>query len=141
MERAKKTNVLIIDDEKSIRESLQRMLERQEYRVFTAGDGEEGLRITHERNIDIALVDIVMPKMDGLEFLKQVHHSNPKIEVIMVTGQSTVERCVKAIEYGASGYLLKPVWFNDILDSITKAEKAIKEKESMLRKAMHHAKL
>lgn len=136
MDLIKKTNVLIVDDEKDVRESLQRMLERQEYRVFIAGDGEEALKIGQERNIDIALVDIVMPKMDGIEFLRQVRHFNPKMEVIMMTGQSTVERCVKAIEYGASSYLLKPVWFNDILDAISKAEKTIKNKESMLAKAI-----
>jgi DNA-binding NtrC family response regulator len=140
MELTKKTNVLIVDDEKEIRESLQRMLERQEYRVFTAADGEEALKVSQERNIDVALVDIVMPKMDGLEFLRQVHHSNPKIEVIMITGQSTVERCVKAIEYGASSYLLKPAWFNDILDAISKAEKTIKSKEGMLAKAIDYSK-
>ena len=140
MELTKKINVLIIDDEKEIRETLQRMLERRKYRVFTAGDGEEGLKISRERNIDIALVDIVMPNMDGLDFLKQVHHFNPKTEVIMITGESTVERCVKAIEFGASSYLLKPVSVNEILRSITKAMKTIEGKEIMLEKAIDHCK-
>jgi len=132
-------NVLIIDDEPEIREMLQRMLERRSCQVFTAADGVEGLKICREIGIHVVLADIMMPNMDGLEFLKQVHSVNPKSAVVMVTGHSTVGRCIKAIEYGACGYLLKPVSIDDIVKAIGLALEANAHKAEMLEKALHQA--
>ncbi|MDD5348250.1 MAG: response regulator [Candidatus Omnitrophica bacterium] len=140
MELTKKLSILIIDDDKEIRESFQRILERQEYKVSIAADGDEGLTLCKEIDIDVALTDIAMPNMDGLEFLRLVHHYSPKTEVIMMTGQSTVERCVKAIEYGAAAYLIKPASIIDILNCISEAAKKLKAKDAMLEKAIHHSK-
>lgn len=124
----KKLKLLVIDDEVDIRESLARILERHGYSVLTAQDGEEGLKMISEHDIDIVLCDISMPKMDGIEFLKNVRKFSLKTEVIIITGQSTVDRCVEAIEQNTCGYLLKPLKTEDILDNIRRAEKRVEEK-------------
>ena len=127
-----KMKVLIIDDEADVRERLQNILERKGYSVFTAGDGVEGLAIVKETIIDIIYCDIVMPRMDGIEFLDNVRKFNPRAEVIMVTGCSTMERCVASIEKSACAYLIKPLRVSDILESLSKAVRRICEKEEMI---------
>ncbi|MBU0503717.1 MAG: response regulator [Candidatus Omnitrophota bacterium] len=128
----RRLKLLIVDDEVDIRESLSRILERYGYSVLTAQDGEEGLNIINEHDIDIVLCDIGMPKMDGIEFLKNIRKFTLKAEVIIITGQSTIDRCVDAIEQNTSGYLLKPLKTEDILDNIRRAEKRVEEKKKML---------
>ncbi len=131
----KRTKLLVIDDEVDIRESLGRILERYGYSVLTAQDGEEGLKIISEQDIDIVLCDISMPKMDGIEFLRNIRKVTLKTEVIIITGQSTIDRCVEAIEQNAYGYLLKPLKTEDILDNIRRAEKRVEEKKKMMEQA------
>jgi DNA-binding NtrC family response regulator len=131
----KKIKILVIDDEVDIRESMSRILERNGYSVLTAQDGEEGLKTVGEHDIDIVLCDIAMPKMDGIEFLKKIRKFTLKTEVIIITGQSTVDRCVEAIEQNTCGYLIKPLKVEDILDNIRRAEKRVEEKKKMLESA------
>jgi len=131
-----KLNILVMDDEPEVREYLKNILERRGYLVFTAQDGEEGLEKIKQANIDIVLADIVMPKMDGLEFLRHVHDYDLRVEVIMITGHSTLDRCIDAIEYGACGYLAKPLKVDNILAKILKAKKNIDEKKEMLERAL-----
>jgi len=127
-----KMKVLIIDDDADIRERLKNILERKGYSVFTAADGMEGLKVVEGTIIDIIYCDIVMPRMDGLEFLDNVRKFNPRAEIIMVTGCSTMERCVAAIEKSACAYLVKPLRVADILESLSKAVRRICEKEEMI---------
>lgn len=127
--------ILIIDDEIDIRERLKRILERRGYSVLTAEDGLDGLRKVKEEGIDIVYCDIVMPKMDGLEFLKNIREFDLKAEVIMVTGHSTMDRCVESIEQNACGYLTKPLRVVDILNNLSRAERRITEKKEMLKSA------
>lgn len=131
----KRSKLLVIDDEIDIRESLARILERHGFNVLTAQDGEEGLKMISEHDIDIVLCDIGMPKMDGIEFLRNIRKLTLKTEVIIITGQSTVDRCVEAIEQNTCGYLLKPLKTEDILDNIRRAEKRVEEKKKMLESA------
>ncbi|MFH1397683.1 MAG: response regulator [Candidatus Omnitrophota bacterium] len=131
----RKIKLLVIDDEVDIRESLERILERYGYSVLTAQDGEEGLKIISEQDIDIVLCDISMPKMDGIEFLRNIRKVTLKTEVIIITGQSTIDRCVEAIEQNACGYLLKPLKTEDILHNIRRAEKRVEEKKKMMEQA------
>lgn len=131
-----KLNVLVMDDEPEVREYLKNILERRGYVVFTAQDGEEGLEKIKQANIDIVLADIVMPKMDGIEFLRHVRDYDLKVEVIMITGHSTLDRCVDVIENNACGYLTKPLKAGDILLRIAKAKRNICEKKEMLVRAL-----
>lgn len=131
-----KISVLVIDDEPDVRDTLKNILERKGYSVLAAQDGQEGIKIVENQDVTVVICDIAMPKMDGLEFLKHVHDFKFKAEVVMITGQSSLDRCVEAIEYGACGYLIKPLKMDDILDSVKGAVKRFKEKRDMLIKAL-----
>src|SRR5262249_38633883 len=82
--------------------------ERHGYRVQVAPDGEAALRRLEESNVDVLLCDINMPRMDGMELLRRVHERPNPPEVIMLTGQATVESAVEAMKLGAYDYLTKP---------------------------------
>jgi DNA-binding NtrC family response regulator len=100
--------LLIAEDEANLRLVLQKELQRLGYRVHVAPDGEAALRKLEESNVDVLLCDINMPRMDGLELLRRVHERPNPPEVIMLTGQGTIETAVEAMKSGAYDYLTKP---------------------------------
>ena len=100
--------ILIAEDEANLRLVLQKELERLGYRVQAAADGEAALRKLEESNVDVLLCDINMPRIDGMEVLRRVHERPNPPEVIMLSGQATVETAVEAMKLGAYDYLTKP---------------------------------
>jgi DNA-binding NtrC family response regulator len=100
--------ILVAEDEPNLRLVLQKELERHGYRVQVAPDGEAALRKLEESNVDVLLCDINMPRMNGMELLRRVHERPNPPEVIMLTGQATVETAVEAMKLGAYDYLTKP---------------------------------
>jgi DNA-binding NtrC family response regulator len=104
----KAARILIAEDEANLRMVLQKELERLGYRVQAAPDGEAALRKLEESNVDVLLCDINMPRIDGMEVLRRVHERPNPPEVIMLTGQATVETAVEAMKLGAYDYLTKP---------------------------------
>jgi DNA-binding NtrC family response regulator len=100
--------LLIAEDEANLRLVLQKELQRLGYRVQAAADGEAALRKLEESNVDVLLCDINMPRMDGMELLRRVHERPNPPEVIMLTGQGTIETAVEAMRIGAYDYLTKP---------------------------------
>ncbi len=85
------SNILIIDDEKAIRKTLSEILSYEGYKIDEAGDGEEGLKKVKEKEYDVILCDIKMPKIDGIEFLEKTKETNPDIPIIMISGHGTIE--------------------------------------------------
>ncbi len=108
MSEQKTARILIAEDEANLRLVLQKELERLGYRVQVAPDGEAALRKLEESNVDVLLCDINMPRIDGMEVLRRVHERPNPPEVIMLTGQATVETAVEAMKLGAYDYLTKP---------------------------------
>jgi DNA-binding NtrC family response regulator len=106
--------LLIAEDEANLRLVLQKELQRLGYRVQAAPDGEAALRRLEESNVDVLLCDINMPNMDGMELLRRVHERPNPPEVIMLTGQGTVETAVEAMKLGAYDYLTKPYSINEL---------------------------
>ncbi len=102
-----KQRVLVIDDEPGVRESL-RMLLKERYDVLPAASGSEGLRLLGAELIDVVLLDILMPGMDGLEVLEQIKERNLPAQVVMLTATKTVKTAVTAMKLGAFDYLTKP---------------------------------
>ncbi len=114
-------NILLIDDEKSIRKTLKEILEYEGYVVDEAQDGAEGLRMIQEGDYDIVLCDIKMPKMDGMEVLEKANQSNPDVPFIMISGHGTLETAVEAVKKGAFDYVAKPPDLNRLLITIRNA--------------------
>jgi DNA-binding NtrC family response regulator len=115
------SNILIIDDEKAIRKSLSEILSYEGYKIDESGDGEEGFRKFKEKEYDVILCDIKMPKMDGIEFLEKAKESNPDIPIIMISGHGTIETAVEAVKKGAYDYISKPPDLNRLLITIRNA--------------------
>ena len=99
--------LLIIDDESGVRESLKIAL-KERYAVQESSGGEEGLKIVAEEEIDLVLLDLTMPQMNGIEVLKHIRQLKPDLPVIMLTGTSMVKFAVEAMKAGATDYLTKP---------------------------------
>jgi DNA-binding NtrC family response regulator len=99
--------ILIVDDEQIVIRSCQRIL-ADDYEIDTAHDGLEALKKVHENGYDVLILDIKMPKMDGMELLQRVKEARPDIDVIMITGLHEIETAVKAMKMGAFDYLPKP---------------------------------
>ncbi len=114
-------DILIIDDEKAIRKTLSEILSFEGYKIDEASDGEEGLKKFRERNYDVVLCDIKMPKLDGIEFLQKAGESNPDVPVIMISGHGNIETAVEAVKTGAYDYISKPPDLNRLLITIRNA--------------------
>ncbi len=114
-------NILIIDDEKSIRKTLREILEYENYKVEEAGDGSEGLNMLKANSYEVVLLDIKMPKMDGMEALEKIRILYPDLPVIMVSGHGTLETAVEAVRKGAYDYVAKPMDLNRLLITVRNA--------------------
>ncbi|HWJ92418.1 MAG TPA: sigma-54 dependent transcriptional regulator [Flavisolibacter sp.] len=131
-------NILIIDDEKAIRKTLTEILSFEGYKLDEAGDGEEGLKKFREKNYDVVLCDIKMPKVDGLDFLQKAVEINPDIPVIMISGHGNIETAVEAVKKGAYDFIQKPPDLNRLLITIRNAQERnslVNETKTLKRKA------
>lgn len=114
-------NILIVDDELSVRESLEKVLSRAGYTTKTAGSGNDAIKILHKKQTDIILSDLKMPDGDGLDLLREVRKAYPYIEVILLTGYGTIEKAVEAMKEGAYDFITKPFKKAVILSTIERA--------------------
>jgi two-component system, NtrC family, nitrogen regulation response regulator NtrX len=114
-------DILIIDDEKAIRKTLTEILSFEGYKIEEAADGEEGLKKFKEKNFDVVLCDIKMPKLDGIEFLQKAGEINPDVPIIMISGHGNIETAVEAVKKGAYDYISKPPDLNRLLITIRNA--------------------
>jgi len=110
--------ILVVDDEQSIRESLEGILQDEGYRCLFAENGEIALSLVKEESIDLVLLDIWMPGMDGLEALQLIKTQRPELTIIMMSGHGTIETAVKATKLGAFDFIEKPVSLEKLLLSI-----------------------
>src|SRR5882672_6837173 len=115
------SNILIIDDEKAIRKTLSEILSYEGYKIDEAGDGEEGLKKFREKEYDVILCDIKMPKLDGIEFLQKAKELNSDMPIIMISGHGNIETAVEAVKKGAYDYISKPPDLNRLLITIRNA--------------------
>ena len=104
-----KFSILIVDDEKNIREGLGRSLEMDGYEVLLAEDGKQGWSLVNEEHVDLVIADLKMPEMSGEELLKRISSAYPTIPVIILTGHGTIESAVEAMRNGAFDFVTKPV--------------------------------
>lgn len=121
MDRPETKNILLVDDHKSFRDSLAKVLNGEGCRVFAASDGEVALDILRQEHINLILTDLKMPKMDGVELLRVAKTLHPEVEVILITGFGTVDTAVTAMKDGAFDYIQKPFKPRDIIKLVRKA--------------------
>jgi two-component system NtrC family response regulator len=100
--------VLVVDDEPEMCETCRKILARHGHQLWLAGSGAAGLQTLREMPIDLAIIDLRLPDIDGLEVLRQAKKINPDIVVIMITAHGTVDTAIEAVREGAFDYLLKP---------------------------------
>jgi two-component system nitrogen regulation response regulator NtrX len=112
--------ILVVDDERAIRSTLKEILEYEKYSVTDAADGMEALELVKNDQFDVILLDIKMPRMDGLEVLEELLKTNDT-PVVMISGHGTIETAVEAIKKGAYDYIAKPLDLNRLLITIRNA--------------------
>ena len=107
--------ILIIDDEPGIRQTLASVLEDEKYKVFTAEDALAGMEVLKSEKIDMVFLDVLLPKLGGLEALEQIHSGWPGLEIVMVSGHANIDMAVRAVKGGAFDFLEKPLSLDKVL--------------------------
>src|ERR671939_992357 len=110
--------ILVVDDERAVRESLRRALELEGYDVELAGDGLEGLARVEDSQPDVLILDVLMPGMDGLEMCRRLRRAGNRLPVLMLTARDAVENRVAGLDAGADDYVTKPFALEELLARI-----------------------
>lgn len=134
-------SILVVDDEKSIRVTISAFLKRDGYEVMTAENAEAALELLDKHEFDTVLTDIVMPRRSGVSLLKDIHGKQSNVQVIMMTGEPTVETAVDAVRLEARDYLAKPISRDDLLKAVRQAvgyKKLLDEKQRLERENAAH---
>ena len=129
------TKALLVDDEKDFVEMLSLRLNEVGEKVSVAYSGQECLQTLGKTAIDVVILDIKMPGIDGMETLREIKKRYPLIEVIMLTGHGSAETAVEGMKIGAFDYLMKPADFDDLTAKLQGARKRKDEQEDRIRQA------
>ncbi|HKS75930.1 MAG TPA: sigma-54 dependent transcriptional regulator [Terriglobales bacterium] len=114
-------SVLVVDDEELTLRTISRGLRQEGFEVFTAGSGEEALKIFQDEKPDLTLLDIILPGIDGVEVLRRLKQANPAAIVLMMSAYHLVDRAVEAMKLGAYDYLIKPFHLADMIATLQRA--------------------
>jgi DNA-binding NtrC family response regulator len=143
-----KINLLIVDDEEQFLNSIRRSLELRDFNVTTVNRGQKALEVARNQPIDIALVDLKMPGMDGQETLEALKKEHKWMEIVILTGHGTIDSAASCSRSGAYSYLQKPYELDQLLSTLVSAYKTVvmnrkkieeKKMESMLRLSMSNS--
>lgn len=115
------SKILIVDDERSIRITLSEFLKKAGFTVFSAADANEALEILLSNDIDVVVTDIIMPKVSGIELISRIRTHSEIIQILIMTGEPTVDTAVKAVREGANDYLSKPVARDVLIKAVINA--------------------
>ena len=126
-------SVLIVDDDVGIRRLLTRALNESGYSTDSAENGAEAVKKTNERYYNLALIDIVLPDISGVELLTKMKPTNPKTRKIIMTGNPSLQNAVEAVNKGADAYIMKPLDMEKVLATLEEQlEKQKKQKNTMV---------
>jgi DNA-binding NtrC family response regulator len=115
-------NVLLVDDEVEFVETFSERLNMRDLEISKAFSGKEALKVLKKnKNVEVVILDVKMPEMDGIESLAQIKKSFPLVEVIMLSGQATVESAIEGMKQGAFDYLMKPCDIDQLIAKVTEA--------------------
>ena len=128
--------VLLVDDEIPFVETMTKRLTKRKLRVIMAFNGQEALeKIGKNRDLDVVILDVKMPGMDGIETLGEIKKAHPLIEVIMLTGHATVESAIEGMRVGAYDYLMKPCDLEQLMLKVEQATKKKRDHEEKIKDA------
>jgi two-component system, OmpR family, response regulator CpxR len=127
--------VLLVDDEKDFVEVLAERLENRGFEVRQAFNGEEAINLLNQQDVDVVILDVLMPGKDGVQTLSEIKQLKPLTEVIMLTGHGTIESAIQGMKFGAYDYLMKPTDTEDLVTKINRACKLKSEHEERIRQA------
>ena len=113
--------ILIVDDEYSVRFALSEVLRKKDFATLEAGSGRDAIRILKEDDVDLVLLDLAMPEMDGIETLQEIKRIKPGVPVIIVTGRGDIAAAVRATKLGAYDFLSKPPQVERLVVTIRRA--------------------
>jgi len=123
--------MLLVDDEDDFRTTLANRLKLRKIDVTDAASGNEAIELVRQKSFDVAVIDVKMPGIDGIETLKQIKQLQPAIEIVMLTGHASIESGMEAMKLGAYDYVMKPCDIDELLIKTGEAyqHKLLKEKE------------
>jgi DNA-binding NtrC family response regulator len=114
----KQSRILVVDDDETIRTTMKAILQDEGYTVDLAATGKEAIQKTQEKSYNVALLDIRLPDMEGVELLKLLKDGVPRTRKIMVTGYPSMQNAISALNKNADAYLLKPVDVEKLLNTV-----------------------
>jgi CheY-like chemotaxis protein/glycine cleavage system H lipoate-binding protein len=124
-------NILVVDDEQVVLDSIQKHLKKDNYTIHTALTAKAGLDLIDTASINIVLTDLMMPEMDGLEFMKEVKARNEHTPVIMITGYATINTALQAMELGAFDYIAKPFTKSELRAVLQRAAEVVMKSDTV----------
>jgi len=124
------SQILVVDDEEAVRRGIAQVLGRRQLTVATAASANEALEILNQRPVAIILLDIKLPDIDGIEFLRLLRKDFPETAIIMITGYPTIQSAVECIKLGALDYLVKPFRIDELEGLVEKARKFLSQKST-----------
>ena len=125
--------VLLVDDEVPFVETMTKRLEKRNLEVLTAFEGKAALKALEDHSsIEVVILDVKMPGMDGIETLKEIKNRYPLAEVIMLTGHATVESAIDGMKLGAFDYLMKPCDMDQLIEKVTEAAQKKRQHEEKI---------
>ena len=131
MKPMEQKTVLIVDDDQIIREQIEKELRREFFNAFKAHDGKTALEIFRREKIDIVILDVKLPDMDGLDILATIKKEKPDCEVIVITGWGSQEIAITALRKGAIDYIEKPMKMEEVTAALGRAQEKLAEKEEL----------
>ena len=130
-----KIKVLLVDDEKDFIDSLAERLQLRDFDVTTALNGIDALSLIQKNEFDVIVLDVKMPGKDGIETLKEIKKTTQLSQIIMLTGNATVESAIQGMKLGAYDYIMKPTVTEDLIALINKAYKIVEEQKERISRA------
>lgn len=110
---------MIVEDDIQTADTLKKTIEKLFYEVYVAYDGEEALKTFYEKKPDLLFVDIIMPKMNGLELIREIRKFDNEVKIIIISAHNTNEYLKEAIKLKLEDYLIKPISFDDFMDVLS----------------------
>ena len=113
--------VMVVDDEQDFLETIIKRLKARKIEVTGAESGQKALELLDSQDVDVMILDVKMPGLDGIETLREVKKRKPLLEVIMLTGHASVESGIQGMQLGAFDYVMKPVALDELLEKMRQA--------------------